>query len=70
MNQLRRFSQQIRDYPSAVVGLVIIGLLLIGSIVVPIRIPYSEAVRLWRGGEDVWGETPRNAWPKWRIWFV
>ncbi|MFL7838339.1 MAG: ABC transporter permease [Candidatus Promineifilaceae bacterium] len=70
MNQLRRFSQQIREYPSAVVGLIIIGLLLIGSVVVPIRIPYSEAVRLWRGGEDVWGETPRNAWPKWKNWFV
>lgn len=70
MNQLRRFSQQLKNYPSAVAGLVIIGILIIASIVVPVRIPYSEAVRLWRGGDDIWAEVPRNAWPKWYNWFV
>ena len=70
MESLRRFSQQIRRYPSAVAGLIIIGLLIITSIVVPIMIPYSEAVRLWRGGEDIWAEYPRNAWPTWYNWFV
>ncbi|MFL7867547.1 MAG: ABC transporter permease [Anaerolineales bacterium] len=70
MNYLRRFTQQIKDYPSAVVGLIIIGLLVAASIIVPLRIPYSEAVRLWRGGDDIWADYPRNAWPKWRNWFV
>ncbi len=70
MNAIRRFSQQIKNYPSAVAGLVIIGLLLVGSFYVPIRIPYSEAVRLWRGGDDIWVELPRNAWPKWYNWFI
>jgi peptide/nickel transport system permease protein len=70
MNFLRRFAQQIKDYPSAIAGLVIIGLLVIMSILVPLRIPYSEAVRLWRGGDDIWAEFPRNAWPVWYNWFV
>ena len=30
-----------------------------------VTIPYSEAVRLWRGGDNVWLETPRNARPAW-----
>ena len=70
MNVIRRFSQQIKNYPSAVAGLVIIGFLVVASFVVPLRIPYSEAVRLWRGGDDIWAELPRNAWPKWYNWFV
>jgi peptide/nickel transport system permease protein len=70
VNTVRRFSQQIKNYPSAVAGLIIIGLLVIASIVVPLRIPYGEAVRLWRGGDDIWAELPRNAWPKWYNWFV
>ena len=70
MSTLKRFTQQIREYPSAVLGLVIIGCLVFLSIVVPLRIPYSEAVRLWRGGDDIWAEYPRNAWPLWYNWLV
>ena len=70
MSSLRRLSQQIRDYPSALLGLMIIGALIVMSIVVPLRIPYGEAIRLWRGGDDLWAEFPRNAWPKWYNWFV
>ena len=40
------------------------------SIVVPIMTPYSEALRLWRGGEDIWAQYPRNAWPVWYNLFV
>lgn len=61
---------QLREYPTAVVGLFIISLLLIVSILTPILIPYPEAVRLWRGGEDVWGAYPRNAAPAWTNWFT
>ena len=56
-------------YPSAVVGLILIFGLIFISIYTLITIPYSEAVRLWRGGEDVWGDTPRNAQPVWNNWF-
>jgi len=70
MQAIRNFSQQIKRYPSAVAGLIIVSLLIITSIVVPIVIPYNEAVRLWRGGEDIWAEYPRNAWPTWYNFFV
>lgn len=70
MNAITSRLQQLRRYPSAFVGLVVILLLLIVSVVTPIAIPYSEATRLWRGGEDVWAEYPRNAWPVWYNWFT
>ncbi len=61
--------QQIRRYPSAMIGLTLIGILLLVSIITPIVIPYNEAVRLWRGGDDIWAENPRNAAPVWQNWF-
>ena len=70
MRALVNSFEQIRRYPSAIIGLVIIGFLLVVSIVTPIIIPYSEAVRLWRGGEDVWRDYPRNAWPVWYNWIT
>ncbi len=69
MRAITSFLKEIRNYPSAIVGLIIISFLLIISIATPIFIPYNEAVRLWRGGEDIWAEYPRNAWPVWRNWF-
>ncbi len=57
-------------YPSAVAGLVVIALLVGLAIYTVIAIPYSEAVRLWRGGEDVWSESPKNAQPIWYNWFT
>jgi peptide/nickel transport system permease protein len=62
--------RQLRQYPTAIIGSIIIGLLLIISVITPIIMPYSEAVRLWRGGETVWREYPRNAAPVWQNWFT
>ena len=62
--------RQLGRYPTAVIGLVMITLLVIISIVTPFIIPYNEAIRLWRGGEDIWGRYPRNAAPAWRNWFT
>jgi peptide/nickel transport system permease protein len=62
--------RQLRQYPTAVIGLIIIGLLLVVSVITPLVMPYSEAVRLWRGGESVWRDYPRNAAPAWRNWFT
>lgn len=70
MKKIASFFQQIRSYPSAVIGMIIIGLLLAISIITPIVIPYSEATRLWRGGENVWRENPTFAWPLWYNWFT
>jgi peptide/nickel transport system permease protein len=69
MNVITARLKQLRGYPSAIAGLTIIGLLLIVSAITPIAIPYSEAIRLWRGGEDIWAESPRNALPIWYNWF-
>jgi len=62
--------RQLRGYPSAVLGLILILGLAIMSVYTMIAIPYSEAVRLWRGGEAVWSDSPKNAWPIWYNWFV
>jgi len=57
--------REIARYPSAILGLVIILLLILVAIYAVVTIPYGEAIRLWRGGEDVWYNTPRSAMPSW-----
>lgn len=65
-----RSLRQLRRYPSAVIGLTVILGLVVVSVYAVIAIPYTEAVRLWRGGEDVWSDSPKNAWPMWYNWVV
>jgi peptide/nickel transport system permease protein len=65
MKNLLRSLKEISRYPSAILGLAIIALLVGLAIYTVITIPYSEAIRLWRGGEDVWGQNPRLAPPAW-----
>jgi len=62
--------REIASYPSAVAGLVIIAALVGLSIYTVITMPYSEAIRLWRGGEEIWHENPKNAQPIWANWFT
>lgn len=57
--------RQLRRYPAAALGLAIIGALIIVAIYTVITIPYGEAIRLWRGGEGIWEDYPRKAWPQW-----
>ncbi|MEW6284615.1 MAG: ABC transporter permease [Chloroflexota bacterium] len=61
--------KEIGRYPSAIAGLVIIGILIIISIYALVTIPYDEAVRLWRGGEDIWYANPKTAPPAWFNFF-
>jgi peptide/nickel transport system permease protein len=56
---------ELARYPSAVAGLAIIVFLVAMSVYALIAIPYQEAIRLWRGGEDLWLDNPRNARPGW-----
>src|SRR5687768_9271147 len=56
-------------YPSAIVGLVLIFLLVAVAIYALDTIPYQEAIRLWRGGEDVWYQNPKYAAPAWTNFF-
>ena len=55
----------LRRYPSAIAGLLIIAALVLTSIYAVIAIPYRQAIRLWQGGSTLWLDTPRNARPAW-----
>jgi len=57
--------KELKRYPSAVLGLLIIMVFVCISIYTVITIPYSQAIRLWRGGPGVWDENPKNAQPVW-----
>ncbi len=54
-----------RRYTSALVGITLILALVGLAVYGVIAIPYNEALRLWRGGEGIWIESPRNAQPEW-----
>jgi len=56
----------LRRYPSLAAGVLVIILFIGVSVYTVIAIPYSEGIRLWRGGPGVWDENPKNARP---IWF-
>ncbi len=70
MSNLRNSLRELLRYPSAIVGMVIAALLVVVSVYAVIRIPYNEAIRLWRGGEDVWYKNPRFAPPAWFNFFL
>jgi len=57
--------RELLRYPTAIVGLVIIAVLIGVSIYAVVSMPYSEAIRLWRGGENVWARNPKTAAPTW-----
>lgn len=61
--------QQLLKYPSAVIGLALIAILFIVSILTVIIIPRDEAIRLWRGGEAIWGQNPKTVPPAWTNLF-
>lgn len=69
MNNLKASFQKLLMYPSAIVGVVAILILIAVSVYTMITIPYSEAIRLWRGGEEVWYQNPKFAQPAWINWF-
>ncbi|MFU8773184.1 MAG: ABC transporter permease subunit, partial [Anaerolineales bacterium] len=60
--------RQLLNYPSAVIGMIIL-LALAGSILyTTTKIPYSEAVDHWRGTTEL-SDYPRNARPAWFNFF-
>ena len=60
----------LRRYPTLVAGIVISVIFVVISIYTLIALPYSEAIRLWRGGPGVWDESPKNAAPVWFDLFI
>ena len=69
MNRLTQNLREISHYPSAIGGTLIILFLIGLSIYTIITIPYNEAIRLWRGGQDIWYHNPPTAQPKWVNFF-
>jgi peptide/nickel transport system permease protein len=57
--------QSLLKYPSAILGLLVVLLLVSTAVFAMVKIPYSEAIRLWRGGEEVWYQNPKFAPPAW-----
>lgn len=70
MKTIKKTFNDLLQYPSAIFGLVIVLLLVALSIYAPVKISYSEAIRLWRGGEEVWYKNPKNAPPAWFNYFT
>jgi len=69
MGFLKSFFRELKYYPSAIVGLLVILGLLALSIYAVVAIPYSEAIRLWRGSGETWYNNPKNAPPAWVNYF-
>ena len=69
MNNLRSSLSKLFQYPSAVAGIFVVLALIVVAAYAMITIPYSEAIRLWRGGEEVWYQNPRFAAPAWINYF-
>jgi peptide/nickel transport system permease protein len=62
--------KELRRYPSALVGLLVILILIGVSVYTVFALPYNEAVVLWRTHTvDSWEKYPRNASPAWTNWF-
>jgi peptide/nickel transport system permease protein len=59
---------ELRRYPSALAGLLIVAGLIAIAVYAMVAIPYDQALRLWRGGEQ-WEQYPLNAEPEWVNWF-
>ncbi len=69
MKALQKNLRELFRYPSAVFGVSIVLLLILVAIYAMIAIPYDEAIRMWRGGEDVWYQNPKNVPPEWTNLF-
>ncbi len=69
MKRLKRAWGTLRRYPSAIAAIVVIGLLLVTSLWAAVTLPLPYAIRLWRGSDAVWEETPKNAEPAWTNFF-
>jgi peptide/nickel transport system permease protein len=65
MKALVNSFQKLLHYPSALMGLLVVFLLVFTAVYAMVKIPYNEAIRLWRGGEEVWYQNPKFAPPAW-----
>ena len=69
MRMVNKFFSTLRIYPTMIIALVIIVLLIGTSIATIIAIPLSEAKRLWQTSSQAWEDTAKRAAPVWTNWF-
>jgi len=69
MNSFKNSFRELLRYPSAILGIAVVMLLVFQAIYAMVTIPYNEAIRLWRGGEEVWYQNPKYAPPIWTNFF-
>lgn len=69
MKAIQNAFQKLLVYPSAVMGLLVVFALVFTAFYAMVKIPYREAIRLWRGGEEVWYQNPKFAAPSWVNFF-
>jgi peptide/nickel transport system permease protein len=69
MNSFKRSFREVMRYPSAVAGMIMIAILIAISIYTMIAIPYNTAIKLWRGGEEIWYQNPKTVPPSWFNFF-
>lgn len=65
MSRFAATIKQLSQYPSAVLGMFFILMLVGLAIYAMATMPLSQAIDLWRGTGDTWQYTPRNAAPAW-----
>ena len=66
------FLQNLKEltyYRSAIFGLLVILGLIVWAIYAVVAVPYDQAIQLWRGGEEIWGDYPKNVPPQWSAIF-
>jgi peptide/nickel transport system permease protein len=66
---LRAAWREVRKYPSAIFGLVIIVLLIGVSLYTVVAYPYQQTLLQWRGDKGIWDNTPLMVQPAWSNWF-
>lgn len=60
-----KFLKQIKQYPTAIVGLIMISIIMLIAVYAVVSIPYERAVVLWRGNEEDTYRNPQKVPPAW-----
>jgi peptide/nickel transport system permease protein len=64
-NNIKSFLREFSNYPSAVLGLVVIVFMFCYSIIIILKIPPRQAIYLWQMDANVYYKNPKNALPEW-----
>lgn len=69
MRRVKSFFSSLRKYPTSIMAMAIILVLVAISVGTLITIPYSKAKVLWQTSTLVWEDSPKRAEPVWTNWF-